>query len=473
MKKLLLIFVMALTGVMVASAEVCSDERFQKMETYLDEVAEAYRIPGMACVITNPEETLFEKAYGQCTSLDQQFYIGSMSKSYTALCIMQLVEKGLVKLEDDLSLYLPDYKFEKPVTVLALLNQTSGFDTHAKLHNVKQKKSYGKFEYANVNYDLLGKIIEAASGQTYEDYIQQNVFGPLGMEASRANAWAVKDSPKLLPGNRNYFGFFKQGPAVFPVEKSWFHEPAGYIATTPHNHAKYLRMYLNEGKAACGPEDFEAQILSPEGIQSMWYKNVSEGDKQFDSYYGMGWNYMNWKGQPMLFHGGQVEKGITFQFILPDKKLAVCFMINASDYLVMNNLMNAVIFDTVEILNGGEAAKVNHSVYFLMHLLIDLIYLLLIGLSVFILYRSIKSKAGFTVKKLICGITGYILWPLLLLTFTKLFIATPLWVVRLFVTDLYIIIFAAAVIAFAAGLIRFVAGLTNFYKSFFVNDFCV
>lgn len=453
MKKLFLLLMLALTEVMSLCAAVRTDDCLQKMESYLEEVVEAYHIPGMAVLITDPKETLFEKSYGQCTSLDQQFYIGSMSKSYTALCIMQLVEKGLVSLDADISLYLPDYKFLKPVTLLALLNQTSGLDTHAKLHNVKQKKSYGKYEYANVNYDLLGKIIEAVSGQTYEEYIQQNVFEPLGMEDSKANAWAVKDSPKLLLGNRNYFGFFKRGPAVFPVEKSWFHEPAGYIATTPHDHAKYLRMYLNEGKSG-DSENQLAQILSPEGIQKMWYKNVSENDNHFDLYYGMGWNYMNWKGQPMLFHGGQVENGITFQYILPDKKLAVCFMINASDYLVMNNLMNGVIFDSIEILNGADAAKVKNSTYILMHLLIDLIYLLLLGLSILILYKAIKSKPGFTVKKIICGITGYILWPLLLLSATKLFANTPLWVVRLFVTDLYIIIVTSAICSFGAGIIR-------------------
>lgn len=453
MKKLFLLLMLALTEVMSLCAEVRADDCLQKMESYLNEVAEAYHIPGMAVLITNPKETVFEKAYGQCSSLDQQFFIGSMSKSYTALCIMQLVEKGLVSLDADISTYLPDYKFSKPVTVLALLNQTSGFDTHAKLHNVKLKDSYGKYEYANVNYDLLGKIIEAVSGQTYEDYIQQNVFAPLGMADSIANAWKAKGSPKLLLGNRNYFGFFKRGPAVFPVEKSWFHEPAGYIATTPHDHAKYLRMYLNEGKSG-DSENQLAQILSPEGIQKMWYKNVSEDNNHFNVYYGMGWNYMNWKGQPMLFHGGQVENGITFQYILPDKKLAVCFMINASDYLVMNELMNGVIFDSIEVLNGGQTVKVKHSTYILMHLLIDLIYLLILGLSILILYKAIKSKLGFTVKKIICGITGYILWPLLLLSATKLFANTPLWVVRLFVTDLYIIIVTSAICSFGAGIIR-------------------
>lgn len=448
MKKLFLILMMALTTGLagVFGAEFSkNDERLSKFEKYLDEINEAYHIPGMAFFITSPEEALLEKTYGQCTSPDQLFYIGSMSKSYTAACIMQLVEKGLVNLDADISLYLPDYKFSKPVTVLALLNQTSGFDTHAKLHNVKQKNSYGKYEYANVNYDLLGKIVEAASGQTYEVYIQQNIFDPLGMEDSRANAWAVKDSPKLLLGNRNYFGFFKQGQTDIPTEKSWFHEPAGYIATSPHNQAKYLRMYLNDGKAG-GLENSEnsvAHILSSESIQKMWFKNVSEGAKQFDLYYGMGWNYMNWQGQSMIFHGGQVENGITFQYILPDKKLAVCFMINASDYLVMNNFMNSVVFDTVDILNGQEISEINHTKWYLFHLALNVLYLVMIGLSVFFLIK---------VRRPVLCILCYLVWPLFLLTFTKLLLSTPLWVVRLFVPDFYGVIIVSALIAIAGGL---------------------
>ena len=453
MKKLFLILMIALSTacpMLFAASFTQNDSRLLKFTEYLDEINKAYHIPGMAVLITNPEETLMEKAYGQCTSLDQLFYIGSMSKSYTAVCIMQLVEKGLVKLEDDISLYLPDYKFPKPVTVLSLLNHTSGFDTHAKLHNVKQKDSYGHYEYANVNYDLLGKIIEAASGQTYEDYIQQNLFWPLGMDDSRANARAVKDSPELLLGNRNYFGFFKQGQTDIPTEKSWFHEPAGYIATTPHNHAKYLRMYLNDGKAGSfenseNSGNSEPQLLSPESIQKMWFKNVSEESKQFDLYYGMGWNYMNWQGQPMLFHGGQVENGITFQYILPDKKLAVCFMINASDYLVMNNLMNNVIFDSVAILNGEKAPEINHTKWFLLHLALNALYFFMMGLSVFFLIKVRK-----TLPCIIC----FLVWPLFLLTFTKLLLSTPLWVVRLFVPDFYGVIIASAVIALAGGLIR-------------------
>ena len=78
----------------------------------------------------------------------------------------------------------------------------------------------------------------------------------------------------------------------------------------------------------------------------------------------------------------------------------------------------------------------------------------MIGFSVLILIKAIKSKPGFAIKKLICGVTGYILWPVLLLTFSELFFDTPLWVVKLYVTDLFIISVTIVIISFSAGVIR-------------------
>ncbi|MBO7639656.1 MAG: beta-lactamase family protein, partial [Treponema sp.] len=158
MKRFLTVILFLLAPMCFAEEELQAS-RIRMLDDYLNQIAEAYHIPGMAFFLTSPDKTLMERSYGECTDMNQQFYIGSMSKSYTALCVMQLVEKGLVNLDEDISAYLPDFQFEKRVTVLSLLNQTSGFDTHAKLHNVKITDSYGRYEYANVNYDLLAKIV--------------------------------------------------------------------------------------------------------------------------------------------------------------------------------------------------------------------------------------------------------------------------------------------------------------------------
>lgn len=443
-----------------------SPSQCEQFDAYLGEIVEAYHIPGMAFFVTTPEETIFERNYDQCTSLDQQFFIGSMSKSYTALCVMQLVEKGLINLDEDISTYLPDYKFPKKISVLSLLNHTSGFDTHAKLFNAKITGSYGRYEYANVNYDLLGKIIETVSGKSYEDYVQQNVFAPLGMADSKAKAQALKGSPKFLNGNRNYFGFFKQGKPSYPTAKSWFHEPAGYIASTPHDHAKYLRMYLNGGLS-----EHDERIIKKETIDSMWYENVPLNEDS-NVFYGKGWNYTKMNGLKLVFHGGQVETGITYMFILPEEQLAVCFMLNGNDEFVTNSLMDNAIWNSLAIIKGEPTKEISHSAYIVRHALYDALYLLVFALSLFILIKAIKTKDGTKpagtakVKAVIFNAAAYILWPLLLLSFTKLFVDTPLWVVRQFVPDLYFVILLSAAMALTGGIIKAGRAIT-LRKSYF------
>lgn len=183
MKKILAFFLFIVQAICFCFADEsigkimeAGDSRFEKLDSYFDEIKKAYHIPGLAVIITDPNQTLYSKNLGQCTDSGQQFFLGSMSKSFTAFSVMQLVEKDLINLDDDISVYLPEYKFEKKVSVLNLLNHTSGFNTHAKFADFKITESYGKYEYANINYDLLGKIIEKVSGMTYADYVAENIF---------------------------------------------------------------------------------------------------------------------------------------------------------------------------------------------------------------------------------------------------------------------------------------------------------
>ena len=446
MKRLLLLLLLAAHAFCFAQkAPVNVQDCVPQFDSYLAEIVRAYHIPGMAFFITDSERTLFSKSYGQCTDMRQLFFIGSMSKSYTALCIMQLVEQGLVQLDEDISAYLPEYAFAKAVTVRSLLNHTSGFDTHMKLHNAKLTKSYGSHEYANVNYDLLGKIVEVASGMSYAEYIREHVFLPLGMDESLADTGKAKGNGKLLLGNRNWFGLFVRGDADYPGDRSWFHEPAGFLAITPADHAKYLRMYLNGGRTEQGD-----RIISRESIDAMWYDNVPLGTK-FDAFYGRGWNYMEWDGMQVVFHGGQVENYITYMFILPERGLAVCFMVNGNDEFGMNALMDNAFWDSLSILNGSSPKKVNHAAYPLIHLVLDVLYLCMLLLSLFLLVRAFAKR-----RKPLLMVLGYAVWPLVLLLFTKLCFDTPLWVVRSYVPDLFFVIVACVLLTLAGGIICFV-----------------
>jgi hypothetical protein len=112
----------------------------------------------------------------------------------------------MVALDTPAVAYLPERTQLADVTVRELLNHTSGFGTNQRLKNFKVGQHRCSFEYANVNYSLLGEIIEQVSGDSYADYLQKHILDPLGMTHTYCDL-AAAQADGLVPGHRNWFGF--------------------------------------------------------------------------------------------------------------------------------------------------------------------------------------------------------------------------------------------------------------------------
>jgi len=135
----------------------------------------------MACATSPPKE--------DCTSADQTFIIGSLSKSFTAVCVMQLVEQGAIDLDAPAALYAPGYGVPSVVTVRDLLNQTSGFGYFQPLADATVGETLGSFSYSNANYDLLGRIVENVSGETYATICAQTSSTRWGWRTRPSMGW--------------------------------------------------------------------------------------------------------------------------------------------------------------------------------------------------------------------------------------------------------------------------------------------
>ena len=143
-----------------------------ELDEYLAQNVPATGVPGIAVAVVSSDGTEYQRTFGDCPGPDAAFTIGSLSKSFTALCIMQLVERGEVDLDDPASDYVPDYLVPEEVTVRSLLNQTSGFGYYESLSQAQVGDTFGSFSYANANYDLLGRIVESVSGLDYDEYLR-------------------------------------------------------------------------------------------------------------------------------------------------------------------------------------------------------------------------------------------------------------------------------------------------------------
>lgn len=297
-----------------------------RIDAYLDQSFAATGVPGGAVAVVDGREVLYLRTLGDCPGADAPFVVGSLSKSFTALAVMQLVEEGAVDLDAPASAYAPAYDVPAAVTVRDLLNQTSGFGYYDSLAHARVGETFGEFSYANANYDLLGRIVEAVSGLSYADYLDSRVLGPLGMTASSADP-AQAASLGMAPGHRTWFGVpVADGFVHRSGDEAWGAAPSGYVAASAGDMARYLQMYLNGGEGANG-----ARVLSPEGVASMFLDRVPDPDG--DTFYGMGWTSFCWDdGELVLSHDGQVENYVASMCLLPERDLGVVVLGDASDH---------------------------------------------------------------------------------------------------------------------------------------------
>ncbi|NBP69797.1 MAG: HIT domain-containing protein, partial [Cytophagia bacterium] len=192
-------------------ADVEDEVKQIRIEKYLQSLMDSAIFQGTV-LIAKQDSIIHHAAYGMFdvenkipNTIHTQFLIGSLTKSFVATAIMQLVEKGLVDLHAPVQQYIPNLKNElaKDLTVHHLLKQQSGLAvyiddlTDVEVMDImpseildiinKSKRSFkpgAKFEYSNLNYNLLAMVIEQVSGKSYQTFLQENLFEPAGMGSS-------------------------------------------------------------------------------------------------------------------------------------------------------------------------------------------------------------------------------------------------------------------------------------------------
>jgi CubicO group peptidase (beta-lactamase class C family) len=351
---LALITSVAAGAILAGSAAAAAPEpaTLAQVDRFVEQQMDARRVPGYALAVVSGSEVVHARGFGsangsgRAVTADTPFVLGSVTKSFTALAVMQLVDAGEVSLEAPVARYVPELRLaggaERRITVRQLLNQTSGIpglaggrllrsvgdgtleDVVRELDGTELSAPPGtQFEYANGNYVLLGLVIERASDESYGDYIQRHIFEPLGMRNSFASPEAAK-AAGLAVGHRYWFGFaVAHGPTSPDAVR-----PAGYLMSSAADMARYLAMYLNggvlEGRRIVSREALET-MLEPEaaGHLGPW------ADQQ-ETRYAMGWFVGGPWQTPALLHPGRDPDSSAMIVLLPRQRLAVVTLTNAS-----------------------------------------------------------------------------------------------------------------------------------------------
>ena len=213
MKKLLLILACVLTAI---TTSVAQQKDATQLTASFDKILAAQfknNEPGATALIAKNGKIIYKKGIGMANlelnvpmQVDNVFRIGSITKQFTAVAILQLMEQGKLKLDDEITRFIPDYPTHgKKITIEHLLTHTSGIQSFTNMLDYQKRMALDlepteiidhfknepmefdpgtKWNYNNSGYFLLGYIIEKASGKTYAEYLDEHIFKPAGMTNS-------------------------------------------------------------------------------------------------------------------------------------------------------------------------------------------------------------------------------------------------------------------------------------------------
>lgn len=294
----------------------------ERLDEYLDEAYPTSGVPGMAVAVVSASGTNYLRVFGDVKSADDTFIIGSLSKSMTALAVQQIVDEGHIDLDAPAVRYAPGYAVPADVTVRMLLNQTSGFGYYESLARASVGESYGQFSYANANYDLLGRIVESVSGESYASYLRANIFDAAGMDDASVDG-VEEPRADATPAHRDWFGIpVADGFSHGEDDDEWGGQASGYVRASIRDMASYLRLYLNNGGG----------VVSSDAVNRMVWNRVP--DPAGDTFYGMGWTtYADDDGLLVMSHDGDVENYVARMVVIPEEDVAVVLMANENDVL--------------------------------------------------------------------------------------------------------------------------------------------
>ena len=330
------------------------------LDAFIRDQVERFRLPGAALTIVRGDSMVFSRGYGEGIAAGRPHYIGSLSKVFTATAVMQLVEAGKVKLADPVAVWLPEITFEGPeaerLNVEQLLRHSSGLirkQGFTPLPDLEQLQEQGfrlrlyfppgtQETYSNLNYQLLGLIIERAAQQSYAGYIHEQVFAPLEMNRSFAgSAGAMGSNP--AQGYRFWFGFpFEAGPENY-LETA---VPSGFLISCTEDVGHFLTAQLQYGRYG------SQQLLTPESIAYMHEAGSGQNGGR-----GIGWNPGDWNGSPVWQHSGATATSYAYMAVLPEKNTGFIFMTNINAFNPIINSIEAIPKGIFQYLNGAEPEK--------------------------------------------------------------------------------------------------------------------
>jgi CubicO group peptidase (beta-lactamase class C family) len=327
-------------------------EAFQLIDYWLEAQKDYEKLPGLTAVVTDKKETKWTGSFGfsdgvQPMRVENTFSICSISKLFTAVAIMQLVEDGKINLDDPIQKVLPwfdinnEFKDVPELTIKSILSHSSGLpresnhpywswpdfpfptkqDVIDELKNQEMLYPPSKYyQYSNLGLSLLGFIVEEVTQTNFDDYVNQNILIPLSMNNTKTYM-STEDYGKNLTLGYSSLNRNNEREKVNFFDADGIAAAAGFTSNV-EDLAKFARWQIDLVKS------LEKNILSPETLKLM--HEIHWDDKLTSVTRGLGFGVYNFDGENWVGHGGSCPGYRSQLYINTNKELAYSVMINSS-----------------------------------------------------------------------------------------------------------------------------------------------
>jgi CubicO group peptidase (beta-lactamase class C family) len=352
------------------------------LDEYVARSMKTFEVPGMAVAIVKDGKVLLLKGYGvrklgESTPVDENslFGIGSNTKAFTAAALATLVDEGKISWDDPVYERLKGFEMYDPyvskeMRIRDLLCHRSGLglgegdlmfwphttftrdDVVYRLRYLKPKTSFRTtYAYNNLMFVTAGQVVAEVSGKSWDEYLRERIFAPLGMRNTDTSATAFKEGDDWAMPHSKVAG--KLQP--IPVENLDNAGPAGSINSSVADMSKWVLLQLNRGKIP----GTETRIFSEKSSQDMWAQQMIQPIRPVPSEletlqarflgYGMGWGLRDYKGRKLVGHSGGVAGYVTRVMLVPEENLGVVILTNAEE----TGAFESVLFHILDSYLGG------------------------------------------------------------------------------------------------------------------------
>lgn len=362
------------------SRECEAPNPLQGLDAAVEQALQDWQMPGLALAIVKDDAVVLSKGYGvrelgQPTPVDERtvFAIGSVTKSFTAAALGMLVDEGEIGWDDPVTAHLPGFQLYDPyatreITLRDLLTHRSGlprgdliwigsdFDRAEILRRVRYLPPRWSFRshygYQNILYLAAGQVVAAVTGRSWDEFVRERIFAPLGMTDSSTSVTALADAANVATPHAEIDGRIRP----VPYRNIDCIAPAGAINSNVAEMTQWIRMLLADGRYGDNrllSTDTMTELFTPQTVMGLKAPEVRAYGPQLRGHthfvaYGLGWMLYDYRGRKIASHTGAIDGMRAALGLVPDERLGVVVLTN----LNFENLAPALMFKVLDAYLG-------------------------------------------------------------------------------------------------------------------------